>query len=345
MKDAWMLALALPLVAVGCRTNPNQMLIERELRHQEDKIWQLTFEVEDLRRQLEECQRAEASRPAAADRASPGPLLPLIPRPPASDRPDPGPPPSRPGGVEPPRIDLPTGPPQIDLGDPTDPNRLPPPDESMRGPADGAGMPELIPGGVRAAVSDPIISRLDIGASTGVFGGSTPSSSSGLDVALEARDVLGQLVQVPGEVSIVVIDPQLSGPAARVARWDFTAEQIGRQFHGNQRHGLHFRLPWSEQAPQHDQLRLFVRYTTPDGHRIEADRWISGPAHAPPAGQWTQSTRGEARAEQSAAEGARGDATAERRGPLRTALQPRVEPGQSATDGAPRRRPVWSPQR
>ena len=81
----------------------------------------------------------------------------------------------------------------------------------------------------------------------------------------------------PGDLSIVVVDPALEGRAARIARWDFEADELSDHVRRNRDGGsLQFELPWPTQ-PQHNDLRVFARFTTYDGRRLEANLPIDVP--------------------------------------------------------------------
>ena len=81
----------------------------------------------------------------------------------------------------------------------------------------------------------------------------------------------------PGDLSIVVVDPALEGRAARIARWDFEADELPDHVRRNRDGGsLQFELPWPTQ-PQHNDLRVFARFTTYDGRRLEANLPIDVP--------------------------------------------------------------------
>ena len=98
-----------------------------------------------------------------------------------------------------------------------------------------------------------------------------------LSVAIEQRDANDARVLGPGDVSIVVVDPALEGRAARIARWDFEADDLADHVRRNRDGGsLQFELPWSTQ-PEHSDLRVFVRFTTYDGRRLEANLPIEVP--------------------------------------------------------------------
>ena len=59
----WQVALGawLVLAAVGCRTDPNIMLLERELRLQEDEIFRLRGCLEDCRAELASARKDKAA--------------------------------------------------------------------------------------------------------------------------------------------------------------------------------------------------------------------------------------------------------------------------------------------
>jgi hypothetical protein len=110
-----------------------------------------------------------------------------------------------------------------------------------------------------------------------------------LRVVLEPRSTSGAIVDVPGDVSVVVLDPALDGTAARVARWDFTAEhtaELLRQSPAGK--GLQLDLQWPDQPPANRALMLFVRYATPDGAKHVADQQIE---ITPPGSQPTDGPR------------------------------------------------------
>ncbi len=111
----------------------------------------------------------------------------------------------------------------------------------------------------------------------------------GLVVVFSARDSSGQTISAAGDVAIVVIDPQLEGAASRIARWDFAAVEVASHYRqtGLTR-GFHFDLVWPEAAPRHRELKLFVRVTTPEGHRLEAEQAIHVRVAGDSANTWTK---------------------------------------------------------
>ena len=95
----------------------------------------------------------------------------------------------------------------------------------------------------------------------------------GIFLLVEPRDTEGRFVPAAAPLSVVVLDRGLAGPAARVARWDLTAEQVSTLFRRMPTgEGIYLELPWPGTPPVHSHLHLFVRYTTRDGRKLEANR-------------------------------------------------------------------------
>ena len=83
--------LMLAILLAGCRSDPNRELLERELRLQEDKIYQLQGHVNDMSASLEACRRENALLKrelgsGEAGQSSPAEELP-VPSRPADERP------------------------------------------------------------------------------------------------------------------------------------------------------------------------------------------------------------------------------------------------------------------
>jgi hypothetical protein len=95
----------------------------------------------------------------------------------------------------------------------------------------------------------------------------------GVFLLVEPRDTDGRLVAAAAPLSVVVLDRGLAGQAARVARWDLTAEQVSTLFRRMPTgEGIYLELPWPGTPPVHSHLHLFVRYATRDGRKLEANR-------------------------------------------------------------------------
>ena len=103
----------------------------------------------------------------------------------------------------------------------------------------------------------------------------------GLLVVVEPRDFGGNIVNAPGDISVALLDPALSGEQARLARWDFAAVETQGMIRTGSQPGIHLRLPWTA-TPAHDRLKVYVRYTTRDGRKLQAERLISVALNGPP---------------------------------------------------------------
>ena len=74
----------------------------------------------------------------------------------------------------------------------------------------------------------------------------------------------------------MLLDRGQSGAAARVARWDFSAEQAATLYRKTPYgEGFYLEMPWPDKPPARSHLYLFVRYSTKDGRKIEASREIN----------------------------------------------------------------------
>jgi hypothetical protein len=252
MRTFKLALLSLPLLALGCRTNPNEMLLERESRMLEDKIYHLQALLDDCCAAREATIRENESlkKELAADRNNgSSDALPSV------DSPSSVPKSRRSRGKEP---EIPLEAPTIELPEPSD---TPPPARS------GPGGSAAVDG---TATSLTINTRL-----TGGMDRDGQTGDEGIFLVFEPRDQDGRLVKSPGTVSVVVLDPSEQGPEARVARWDFTSDEVPNHFQNTSfGRGLQFELPWPNDPPKNRDLQLFVRFTTNDGERLNADTKI-----------------------------------------------------------------------
>jgi hypothetical protein len=243
-------ATVVAMAALGCRTNNNIVLLERDLRLQEDKIYELQAMLEDCRCAREATIRENESlkQELATTKAAPARPRSI----PDVEMPAEMEPPSR---KSPPKMETPM-PPQIEL-----------PEES------GAPGLEVSPPSQQQGAVDGIPSQLVINPRlTGGLDLHGAPGDGGILVAFELLDAAGQPVKSAGAVSVVVLDPTQHGAAARVARWNFAPEEIaGHYRQAVVGRGLQFELPWPGAAPKHNELQLFVRFTTPEGQKITAE--------------------------------------------------------------------------
>jgi hypothetical protein len=176
---------------------------------------------------------------------------------------------------------------------------LPPMNPGPLGPAkSGEEAPRFLPG-TNGGAGSPPPSDTPVGADpasarvgsialadllTGAFDADGRPGDDGLSIFVQPRDADGRLVGAAAPISVVAIDPALSGEAARVARWDLSPEQIAAMYQKTgSAEGFHLELRWPDGVPVHDELRLYVRYTTADGRKLHAERAIEvapGPARS-----------------------------------------------------------------
>jgi hypothetical protein len=101
------------------------------------------------------------------------------------------------------------------------------------------------------------------------------AGDDGLSVVIEPRNAGDEYVPEAGAVSVVVLDPSKAGDAARVARWDFDLSTAREKLQTRRAvRGIQLQMSWPAAAPQAEKLQLFVRYVTPDGRKLQADREI-----------------------------------------------------------------------
>ena len=114
----------------------------------------------------------------------------------------------------------------------------------------------------------------------------------GLSVVLEPRNADGKFVPLAGQITVVVLDPQIKGDGARVARWQVdSVEAASSLFVVGPNRGIHLDLPWEDKPPVHARLHLFARYETADGRRVVADQQITIDRPDELSSRWTPSTR------------------------------------------------------
>jgi len=277
----------LPLFLAGCKSDPQMDLVERELRLQEDRIYELQDYIEQYQRMLEACEHEKQA--LASELQEGGPSRAAIGQPSTrggSSRTDggaadqPGPAMLVPGGPGP-DIDLgeefappleksPSDLPDTEPADPEDlpgpgqPGSLPPdpvPDE-LPPPASAAGE-----GRVEEIVFDPQV--------TGMVQPGLQARGPGLSVLLLPRGADGELLLPQGGVSLMVLDPAREGPPSHVARWDFSADEAREAWRQlADREGMFFELPWPEEGPRSERLVLYGRMVMEDGRKVLAETEI-----------------------------------------------------------------------
>lgn len=320
------------LAALGCRSDPNVALLERELRIQEDEIYRLQDEL--AQRQAAEGRFGTAEKAPDNGDSMLGPLDILIPNQdkpitegPFIDEPSGGEPPRWPGADQTP-IEEPT---PLEPVEPDLPVELNIEEPQTTGPALSAGGRQ-----VTSLILDEQL--------TGGYDADGQPGDEGITAVIELQDSSGQPALTPGEVSVVALDPELEGEAARVARWDFTADEIAAGLRQGGR-AIRLQMPWPAEPPQHDLLYVFVRYTARDGRQLQTDGAIEINRSGQPTAGWQRAPRATTarQACQSPPPQALEPTPAtplSEAPPVRVAARPSTSPTEPQTQ-----RPVWSPER
>jgi hypothetical protein len=281
-------SLAVGLCAApGCKSHGNSELLERELRCQEDRIYQLEDELDEACYALESSRReneALKKELAGGDKGAGGRFAPsasgglpkiLTPAIPEVDVPDlDALPVETPAEAAPRYLPRSSKSPDLEEAPPYKPMKFSTPilgddedGEKLQSPA-LKGKPLT---GDANAVTKLVINRQ----LTGGWNADGHHGDEGVFVAFEPRDANNKLVEAAGDISIVILDPSQTGAAARVARWDYVADEAEMHFRtGPIGRGFQFELPWPSNPPKNRELRLFLRYSKTNGVQIETDAKI-----------------------------------------------------------------------
>ena len=290
------------IAAVGCKSDLNQQLLERELRYQEDQIYQLQDQLQEkcarldhvaientsLRKQL---GVSAADNPAPAGKASRG-RSPSVPPaatvPPAVSLPDapafqpsrgPAPPaiPGPPAILAPPALEgvppLPAEPgPGIPSADAGEGLSLPPPATASIDPAarpiEAVGdAPALVQMSYEEPAGQSLAARLVVNRSAAaVIDTDGDGTSEGISLVIEPRDDRERLAALPGDITVTAFDATADADGPPLARWSISAAEAAARFRPTgRRRGLFLELPWQGSGPQGDHIRVTVRGMTHSG--------------------------------------------------------------------------------
>ena len=132
------------------------------------------------------------------------------------------------------------------------------------------------PAEVPVTESDSKVKRVALAKlATGGYDAEPEAGDEGVTLILRPLDSEGKLVHAAAPVAVVVMDPEQFGDAARVARWDFSVDEVARSFRrSGLSEGIHLNARWPAAAPTNSELLLFVRFTTRDGRHLETHQAI-----------------------------------------------------------------------
>jgi hypothetical protein len=268
----WFITAALLGALSGCHRGgaSGSDLVIRDLRLQEDRIFELESYIHKYQAMLESCHREnESLKKALADRSGQdelprtgGPATDGALTPPTTDIP----------GLTPPGVDPGIGPgglvpPSVDPGIPLEPNgpMQPGQDEPLVPP--GLVPPEVDSADAGRQVRLVLNKRL-----TGGLNSDGHPGDDGVMVVIEPRDADGAVVHVPGEVSLMIVDANRTGVDSHIARWDFTNEEATAAWRRTLLgHGMHFSLLWPNKPPETSRLKLYARVKQADGRKLLAE--------------------------------------------------------------------------
>lgn len=294
MSFRWAMALGLILAASGCRNRAAQELLERDLRIQEDIIYDLEDQVKCLLAENDALKQFAGGGAIESDLTAPSVVPSRTIREPAkTPSPEPAVPASEIPPLTPPKIEFNKsgktprfeGPPALvrpgdgfpegELSLPPShlapPNLFPARPTSMQGDAGPAVAPPTNP----ARSEDVASITLDHKVTAGYDDDGRPGDD-GVRVVVEPRNAEGQIIAAPAKISVVLMDPLLPGESARLGRWDFTADQSAQSYDKTaESEGMHLELPWYQAVPGHRELHMFVRYHTADGRKLDVDHSVT----------------------------------------------------------------------
>ncbi len=303
MKSCWILFLCLScLWASGCCGLRQRQIsaLEQENSQLNGLLWEMEFEVQSLKEENQRLQERLASeddhQEEPAPRRSVAPEKRTEPAQPAPFDPD---------SFRPPVIEFPSEPspegtvPKSLLPTPSAEPLSPQPDHSTsrrsRSPVASASHQEPAPPEPKIEVVPPEeisfdssrIKRIALGPMIGTLHLDNKPGDDGLVIVVEPWDDTGRMLAEAADIAVVLIDPAEPKETARYAQWQFDTREAAKLFRDGDVPGLHLELPWPGDPPRHDRLHLFVRYTTTDGRKLEADTMVEIDLQGP--GRWVAS--------------------------------------------------------
>ena len=284
----------LVLETIGCKTPGSTEALQRELRYQEDMIYQLQDYIRTYKCYLEECrQENEACQHSGKTPSDNSSILKKESHPDVHLIPPGG---LRSDDVQPPAVELP----KINNGasagfPPHSYGQLEQEDLYVAQPIttqwaqplptnvtlaryqesilkDPRVPTPLMPG---ERIDDPVITTLPF--SQGLAGGYAERGTfGGIWLLLAPQNVAGQKVRPKGELSVALINPRAySTDKARVATWKFSPAQVDLITDDLPLgESLLLELPWSGEPPLDNLLQIYVRLITPEGNELLVNQRI-----------------------------------------------------------------------
>jgi hypothetical protein len=118
------------------------------------------------------------------------------------------------------------------------------------------------------------LKRIVLGRSTGGFDHDGLPGDELLQVVVEPRDYDDHAIKAPGTLQIYALEITPQGVKTPLCMWDISAEQLRQSWkQGLLSTGYTLTLPW-KQFPVNEQVRVVVRFVTPDERVYETDKDI-----------------------------------------------------------------------
>ncbi|MDP6446279.1 MAG: hypothetical protein QGG36_07430 [Pirellulaceae bacterium] len=357
MKSISLISLTLAVVSTGCHTNQRSQAyissLQGEIRALEDVIFDQRHEMRNLRSRLD---RAGGATDSGGDETGGGGGLEIFP-----PRITPGGQPQGSGVEPPPDADL--TPPVITPGHPVKPDD--PPDngdpksdggDRQNNGAAPANEPSATSAGSRRPLGMDLVSpalpiddRLvtKIRFNPRFTGGRNVDDAPGddvLEIGLEPQDMKGRVLLAARPISIVVLDPSQELSAARVARWDFTKEQVSAALrHTGSEPVIRLEGTWPKRPPKNGRIHVFARYSTSDGRYLETKHIVQIETADAHSARWTP--RAPQRAPSAQSRSVANERPAQFEPPTASPLDaPIADPAAPGAPASARRLP-WSPTR
>jgi hypothetical protein len=116
------------------------------------------------------------------------------------------------------------------------------------------------------------LKRIVLGRSTGGVDNDNKPGDEALQVVVEPRDYDDHSIKAPGTMQITALEITPQGVKVPVSTWELSAEQVRLSWkQGLLSNGYTVTLPW-KQFPVHENVRVVVRFVTPDQRVFEADK-------------------------------------------------------------------------
>lgn len=118
------------------------------------------------------------------------------------------------------------------------------------------------------------LKRIVLGRSTGGFDNDGLPGDELLQVVVEPRDLDDHSIKAPGLMQILALEISPQGTKTPLCQWDIPPEQLSRNWkQGLLSTGYTLTLGWKT-FPSTEQVRVVVRFITPDQRVYEADKDI-----------------------------------------------------------------------